>query len=216
MTDHTDIVERLSAEFERGRQQGIQQERALWELAKSTQEIDSQPEPSDTPSDEAEFTGANFDQRTDVIGLVREALAAQPEPSAQGEPVAWIKRSIYHKAEQYMGYLAARFPRDGSKSTSGTFWWEGHNWRYLHTSFDDIGDFDVITRPNASAPSTPPPAVVEAVPLTVIDALRRLWPAIEKAMGCLVFTAEQAGAVQADMNTVRRGIAPKAAQEPKA
>ncbi len=68
--------------------------------------------------------------------------------------------------------------------------------------------------PLASAPSTPPPAVVEAVPLTdeQADALRRLWPAIEKAMGCLVFTAEQAGAVQADMNTVRHGIAPKAAQ----
>lgn len=67
----------------------------------------------------------------------------------------------------------------------------------------------------ASAPSTPPPAVVEAVPLTdeQADALRRLWPAIEKAMGCLVFTAEQAGAVQADMNTIRHGIAPKAAQE---
>lgn len=57
-------------------------------------------------------------------------------------------------------------------------------------------------------------AVVEAVPLTdeQADALRRLWPAIEKAMGCLVFTAEQAGAVQADMNTVRHGIAHKAAQ----
>jgi hypothetical protein len=46
MTDHTDIVERLSAEFERGRQQGMQQERALWELAKSTQEIETQTDPS--------------------------------------------------------------------------------------------------------------------------------------------------------------------------
>ena len=34
-------------------------------------------------------------------------------------------------------------------------------------------------------------------------ALHRLWPAIERAMSGLVFTADRAGEVQADMNTLR-------------
>lgn len=34
-------------------------------------------------------------------------------------------------------------------------------------------------------------------------ALRRLWPALDRAMAGLVFTADRAGEVQADMNTLR-------------
>ena len=34
-------------------------------------------------------------------------------------------------------------------------------------------------------------------------AVRRLWPALERAMAGLVFTADRAGEVQADMNTLR-------------
>ena len=34
-----DIVETIKLAFEKGRQQGMQQERALWQLSKSTQEI---------------------------------------------------------------------------------------------------------------------------------------------------------------------------------
>ena len=34
-------------------------------------------------------------------------------------------------------------------------------------------------------------------------ALHRLWPALERAMAGLVFTADRAGEVQADMNTLR-------------
>lgn len=34
-------------------------------------------------------------------------------------------------------------------------------------------------------------------------ALHRLWPALERAMSGLVFTADRAGEVQADMNTLR-------------
>ena len=33
-------VDALTAEFERGRQQGMKQERALWELARTSQEIE--------------------------------------------------------------------------------------------------------------------------------------------------------------------------------
>lgn len=34
-------------------------------------------------------------------------------------------------------------------------------------------------------------------------ALHRLWPALERAMGGLVFTADRAGEIAADMNTLR-------------
>lgn len=38
------------------------------------------------------------------------------------------------------------------------------------------------------------------------EALFRLWPAVEKAMAGLVFTADRAGEVQADMNTLRASL----------
>lgn len=43
------------------------------------------------------------------------------------------------------------------------------------------------------------------------EALRRLWPIIEKALGGLVFTADKAGEVAADMATVRAALAQQAA-----
>ena len=38
------------------------------------------------------------------------------------------------------------------------------------------------------------------------EALFRLWPAVEKAMAGLVFTADRAGEVQADMDTLRANL----------
>ena len=138
---------------------------------------------------------------------------AQPAPSAQGEPVAlpaygqmkWDEL-IAAVCEAQTGNRAVGWERDPS-------YYVGH--QPVSINMNSLNRIVSGFVERASAPSTPPPAVVEAVPLTdeQADALRRLWPAIEKAMGCLVFTAEQAGAVQADMNTVRHGIAPKAAQE---
>ena len=50
-----------------------------------------------------------------------------------------------------------------------------------------------------------------AAPLASVEAppqpLTRLWPVIEKAMGGLVFTADKAGEVAADMQAVRDWIA---------
>lgn len=129
--------------------------------------------------------------------------APAPEPSAQGEPVACVTEEM---VTAYLTANDAYWKRiDSEPTVIGK--WRGHGTPRDATRVSLMAAL-------ASAPSTPPPAVVEAVPLTdeQADALRRLWPAIEKAMGCLVFTAEQAGAVQADMNTVRHGIAPKAAQ----
>ena len=40
-------------------------------------------------------------------------------------------------------------------------------------------------------------------------ALRRLWPALERAVAGLVFTADRAGEVQADMNTLREYSKPR-------
>lgn len=37
-------------------------------------------------------------------------------------------------------------------------------------------------------------------------ALARLWPVLERAMSGLVFTADRAGEVQADMNTLRASL----------
>lgn len=41
------------------------------------------------------------------------------------------------------------------------------------------------------------------------EALFRLWPAVEKAMAGLVFTADRAGDVAADMSTIRAAIVPE-------
>ena len=47
-------------------------------------------------------------------------------------------------------------------------------------------------------------------------ALTRLWPALERAMSGLVFTADRAGEVQADMNTLRAHIkTPNVRAEPQ-
>lgn len=78
-------------------------------------------------------------------------ISAPAEPA----PEPWIERSIYHKAEQYSEYLAARFPRDGLPR-GNCFWWQGHNWRYRVTSFDDVGEFDIIERPASAEPAATP------------------------------------------------------------
>lgn len=41
------------------------------------------------------------------------------------------------------------------------------------------------------------------------ESLFRLWPAVEKAMAGMVFTADRAGEIAADMNAIRAAIAPK-------
>lgn len=127
------------------------------------------------------------------------ALAAspQPEPSAQGEPVAWRPGDpIYDDA--YVRGVAVGFAEDDSRRTT------------LLRIADRI-------EARASAPSTPPPAVVEAVP--------QAWP-IERAADMLTAYAELVKATGRyaeehyipeieNVAAELRGIAPKAAQPVK-
>lgn len=49
----------------------------------------------------------------------------------------------------------------------------------------------------------------------VLTALKRMLPIFEKAIGDLCFTADKAGEVIADMNTLRSATNPEPASEPK-
>ena len=57
---------------------------------------------------------------------------------------SWIERKVRKDTDEYRAYLSARFPRGGAPSP---FDFDGHKWRYHFTSFDDLGEFDVIARP---------------------------------------------------------------------
>lgn len=181
----------------------------MWPAASQAQAAPA-PEPSRSQKmREAGFTARDTRLTCDECGAKFTPQfaplheCAQPAPSAQGEPVATVTEEM---VTAYLTANDAYWKRIDGEPTKLGKWRNGTPSEATRVS---------LMAALASAPSTPPPAVVEAVPLTdeQADALRRLWPAIEKAMGCLVFTAEQAGAVQADMNTIRHGIAPKAAQE---
>lgn len=55
--------------------------------------------------------------------------------------------------------------------------------------------------------AAPPPAADAVTDDEVMQALRRLWPLIERGTKGFVFTAEKAGEVAADMATLRAALA---------
>lgn len=55
----------------------------------------------------------------------------------------WIKRRVYRDSVEYSSYLSQRF----ADRISVSFEFDGYRWRYEHTSFDNRGDYDVISRP---------------------------------------------------------------------
>lgn len=57
--------------------------------------------------------------------------------------------------------------------------------------------------------AAPPPAADAVTDDEVMQALRRLWPLIERGTKGFVFTAEKAGEVAADMATLRAALAAK-------
>lgn len=61
-----------------------------------------------------------------------------PQPDGVGVPRETLK--VYKSAPNYRDYLTARF-RD---RLDVSFEWNGKRYRYLHTDFDDTGDFDVL------------------------------------------------------------------------
>ncbi len=83
-------------EFERGRQQGMKQERALWQLAAEGQKIEAQPDPPSALIVQAGKELCNV--ATCKNSLCRqtnrchfEHYSAQPTPDAgRGVPVAWL------------------------------------------------------------------------------------------------------------------------------
>lgn len=142
------------------------------------------------------------------------ALAAspQPEPSAQGEPVAlpaygqmkWDEL-IAAVCEAQTGNRAVGWERDPS-------YYVGH--QPVSINMNSLNRIVSGFVARASAPSTPPPAVVEAVPLE--------WP-IERAADMLTAYAELVKATGRyaeehyipeieNVASELRGIAPKAAQ----
>lgn len=73
--------------------------------------------------------------------ILREVMKRQPAKAA-----AWIERKVRKGTDEHRTYLSARFPRGGGAPSPFDF--DGHKWRYYATSFDDLGEFDIIHRPS--------------------------------------------------------------------
>jgi hypothetical protein len=76
--------------------------------------------------------------------------------------MATITQKIYHNAPEYNEY---RTLRNFSSGGNGSFEFEGHRWKYDHTSFDDLGEFDIIFRFDEGGPD------ITADGMTLFDAL---------------------------------------------
>ena len=78
-----------------------------------------------------------------------EPVCSQPAPASihsQQAPTIeqkWIERRIYRNSPEYRSYIEKRF----LDRLSISFEYDGHRWKYQHTSFNDQGDYDVIVRP---------------------------------------------------------------------
>jgi hypothetical protein len=56
-----------------------------------------------------------------------------------------IRRIIRRDSAEHQSYLDARF--NDKDSSTKSFLFDGHRWAYSYSSFDDDGEYDVITRP---------------------------------------------------------------------
>lgn len=61
-----------------------------------------------------------------------------------------IKCIVRRGDPKFESYRSARF----NNGVESTFMWNGHRWRYDHSSFDDQGEFDVLWRPITPATQT--------------------------------------------------------------
>lgn len=55
-----------------------------------------------------------------------------------------IERKVYRGSKEHSDLMRARFMPGIPKFDS--FGFDGHRWKYAHSSFDDKGDFDLIYR----------------------------------------------------------------------
>jgi hypothetical protein len=72
------------------------------------------------------------------------AMLAAPK-GGEDQPNQWIQLRVYKGTQDAADLLRARFYKTGSSPISFEF--QGHRWRYLHDSSDDVGEFTVIERP---------------------------------------------------------------------
>lgn len=84
---------------------------------------------------------AQNEMGTDVRDILANSQAAAETP----ELPAGITLKVYRHSDDHEEYLAARFPRN--QAHSPCFKFQGHNWRYEFTSFDDVGQYDLLWRP---------------------------------------------------------------------
>lgn len=83
-----------------------------------------------------------------IYTMADAMLKAREAEKPAGIP-AWISIKVYHNTPEHTDLNRARFkPLSGMPSSLSTFEYDGHRWRYKHSSFDDAGDYDVIERPN--------------------------------------------------------------------
>ncbi|CAB4147733.1 hypothetical protein UFOVP431_45 [uncultured Caudovirales phage] len=89
-----------------------------------------------------------FETQVDII-IPDEPVHSQLAPASihsQQAPAIeqkWIERRIYRNSPEYKSYIEKRFLDQLSISLE----YDGHRWKYQHTSFNDQGDYDVIVRP---------------------------------------------------------------------
>jgi hypothetical protein len=90
--------------------------------------------------------GANIREKelaNECYAIADAMLAARK--GGEDQPNQWIQLRVYKGTQDHTELLRARFYKTGSNPISFEF--QGHRWRYLHDSFDDVGEFTVIQRP---------------------------------------------------------------------
>ena len=87
-----------------------------------------------------------------ILGVV-DSMNGVNTSHTPSDTLPWITRKVRKGTDEHRAYLRARFPTNGGAPSQFNF--DGHNWRYYVTSFDDIGEYDVIQRPNSADASVP-------------------------------------------------------------
>ncbi len=81
---------------------------------------------------------------TEINRKMAAALAPQ-DSLATGVRDSRITLMVRRNTPDHDAYIKARFP--GGYCKSDTFEFAGHRWKYLRSSFDDLGEFDLLWRP---------------------------------------------------------------------
>jgi hypothetical protein len=140
----------------------------------------------------------------------------------QGEPVAWLKEwhvdgayrrhvNLYPACERWLLALnptiTPLYAHPAPQPTKFSVCLPDGDPRTAKVIYVDrkIGEIMlcIVVEPEHPAPAEPP------IPAAAMDALRRLWPLIERGTRGFVFTADKAGEVAADMAALRAAMGDK-------